>query len=53
MIGDNIPDTFAAPVTLTTAMGENARYLMIDPANELTVVSLGSAKGWATNCWCV
>eukprot|EP01043_Picozoa_sp_COSAG02_P003110 COSAG02_NODE_74_length_41878_cov_9.737954_21_plen_175_part_00 len=53
MIGDNVPDTFPAPVTLATAMGEAARYLMIDPASELTVVSLGSAKGWATNCWCV
>ena len=30
---------------------EAARYLMIEPESELTVVSLGSAKGWATNCW--
>ena len=53
MIGDNIPGTFPAPATLATAMGEAARYLMVDPDNELTVVSLGSAKGWANNCWCV
>ena len=49
--GDNIPGTFAAPTTLATAMGEAARYLMVDPAQELTIVSMGSAKGWATNCW--
>ena len=51
MIGDNIPGTFAAPTTLATAMGEAARYLMVDPAQELTIISMGSAKGWATNCW--
>ena len=24
---------------------------MIEPESKLTVVSLGSAKGWASNCW--
>ena len=51
MIGDNINGTFSAPTTLATAMGEAARYLMVEPESKLTVVSMGSAKGWATNCW--
>eukprot|EP01047_Picozoa_sp_COSAG01_P006844 COSAG01_NODE_251_length_20305_cov_5.846447_30_plen_172_part_00 len=33
------------------AMGLYARYIIFDPSQNLTIISLGSAKGWATDCW--
>ena len=51
MIGDNIQGAKSAPTTVGVAMGLNARYIMFDPAQNLTIVSIGSARGWATDCW--
>eukprot|EP00039_Didymoeca_costata_P018836 m.335179 g.335179 ORF g.335179 m.335179 type:complete len:657 (+) comp17530_c0_seq1:36-2006(+) len=51
MIGDNMPGTIDAPSDMGIAMGWAARYIIAVPSENLTIISIGTSEGWATDCW--
>eukprot|EP00039_Didymoeca_costata_P003159 m.65612 g.65612 ORF g.65612 m.65612 type:complete len:641 (-) comp11747_c0_seq2:99-2021(-) len=51
MVGDNIKGSIPAPSDLAVAMGQWARYMVMVPSLNLSIVSIGTTDGWSTKCW--